>query len=111
MKTAALVLMLAVAASSLAMETETIRYEHDGTTFEGYLAVDTALEGKRPVVLVVHEWWGLSYAPKGHPREGLVVATEYWVHGQGIDAQASQRDIAARCKVSWRDLHRRAAAR
>lgn len=29
----------------------------------------------------VHEAWGLSFAPAGHPREGLVVATEYGSQG------------------------------
>lgn len=31
----------------------------------------------------IHEYWGLSFAPKGHPREGLVVATEYGGQGSG----------------------------
>ena len=29
-----------------------------GVTMRGYLAYDEALEGQRPGVLVVHEWWG-----------------------------------------------------
>jgi dienelactone hydrolase len=40
--------------------TETVTYEHEGTTLRGYLAYDDALAGKRPGVLVVHEWWGLN---------------------------------------------------
>lgn len=30
----------------------------DGVTLKGYIAYDPAIEGKRPGVLVVHEWWG-----------------------------------------------------
>ena len=30
----------------------------DGATCRGYLAYDESLEGPRPGVLVVHEWWG-----------------------------------------------------
>ena len=35
--------------------------------------------------LQVHPAWGLSFAPKGHVREGLVVATEYGGHGSAAD--------------------------
>jgi dienelactone hydrolase len=37
----------------------------DATTLKGYLAYDDKFKGKRPAVLVVHEWWGHnSYARK-----------------------------------------------
>ena len=35
-----------------------VKYQADGTTLNGYLAYDDAIKGKRPAVLVVHEWWG-----------------------------------------------------
>ena len=41
-----------------AMQTETIEYQIDDQTFTGYLAWDDAIQGERPGVLVVHEWWG-----------------------------------------------------
>ena len=42
-----------------------VTYHAGDTTLKGYLAVDTAKQGKRPGVLVVHEWWGLNdYARK-----------------------------------------------
>lgn len=37
---------------------KTINYQVAGEMFTGYLAYDDALAGKRPGVLVVHEWWG-----------------------------------------------------
>lgn len=40
------------------MQTETVEYTVDGSTFTGYLAWDDEAEGERPGVLVVHEWWG-----------------------------------------------------
>lgn len=38
----------------------TIAYEHEGTALAGYLAYDSSVRGKRPAVMVVHEWWGLN---------------------------------------------------
>jgi len=43
-----------------ALKTEVIEYKHGDTVLEGYLAYDDAIEGKRPGVLVAHEWWGLT---------------------------------------------------
>jgi dienelactone hydrolase len=41
-----------------AVQGEDVDYMVDGVTFKGYLAYDDAIRGKRPGVLVVHEWWG-----------------------------------------------------
>ncbi len=43
-----------------AVHTETVTYKHGDTVLEGYLAYDDAQAGKRPGVLVVHEWLGLN---------------------------------------------------
>jgi dienelactone hydrolase len=44
---------------------QSVEYRHGDAVLEGYLAYDDALAGKRPGVLVVHEWWGLNdYAKK-----------------------------------------------
>jgi len=40
------------------IRTEEVSYEVDGVTLNGYIAYDAALDGPRPGVLVVHEWWG-----------------------------------------------------
>lgn len=41
------------------IETAEVDYEaDDGVRLKGYLAWDAAKEGRRPGVLVVHEWWG-----------------------------------------------------
>lgn len=41
-----------------AIEGKEVTYEYGGTVMKGYVASDAALEGKRPGILVVHEWWG-----------------------------------------------------
>ncbi len=48
-----------------AVKTKAVTYSHDGVTLKGHLAWDDAVKGKRPGVLVVHEFWGLNdYARK-----------------------------------------------
>ena len=37
-----------------------VEYSASGVTMKGYLAYDDSIRGKRPGVLVVHEWWGLN---------------------------------------------------
>jgi dienelactone hydrolase len=41
-----------------------IEYSTGNSTLKGYLAYDNTFKGKRPGVLVVHEWWGLTDYPK-----------------------------------------------
>jgi dienelactone hydrolase len=41
-----------------AVKGEEIEYSADGVTLKGYIAYDDSISGKRPGVLVVHEWWG-----------------------------------------------------
>lgn len=40
------------------IQTEEIVYSAGGADMKAYLAWDSAQEGERPGVLVVHEWWG-----------------------------------------------------
>lgn len=37
---------------------ETLNYEAGGAKCTGYICYDAEVQGKRPGVLVVHEWWG-----------------------------------------------------
>jgi dienelactone hydrolase len=63
-------LLLGVAACMLSVaqakiQSKTVNYTIDGQPFQGYLSYDDAFRGKRPGVLVVHEWWGHNaYARK-----------------------------------------------
>ena len=40
------------------MRGEEVTYTANGTVMKGYIAYDDALKGRRPGILVVHEWWG-----------------------------------------------------
>jgi dienelactone hydrolase len=48
---------LTITASAKVVGNE-VEYTSDGVTMKGYMAYDDSVEGKRPGVLVVHEWWG-----------------------------------------------------
>ncbi len=37
-----------------------VEYTAGGVTLKGYLVYDEGMKGKRPGLLVVHEWWGLN---------------------------------------------------
>jgi len=44
---------------------EPVEYTGGGLVMKGYLAYDSSIQGKRPGILVVHEWWGHNeYARK-----------------------------------------------
>jgi len=48
---------------------ENVTYTVDGTNLKGYIVYDQNQKGKRPAVLVVHEWWGLTDYPKMRARK------------------------------------------
>ncbi|MCU0292788.1 MAG: dienelactone hydrolase family protein [Thermoanaerobaculaceae bacterium] len=79
-------LLLATVAGA-AVRTQTLTYKQGDTVLEGYLAWDDSIMGKRPGVLVVHQWMGLS-ANERMRAEMLAklgyVALAADVYGQGV---------------------------
>jgi dienelactone hydrolase len=59
-------MVAAAGVSGAEVEGEEVSYAGpDGITLKGYMARDSAQSGKRPGVIVVHEWWGHNeYARK-----------------------------------------------
>jgi dienelactone hydrolase len=75
------------------VRTERIEYRHDDTVLEGYLAWDDAIEGPRPGVLVVHEWWGLDDYTRGRAEQLAelgYVAFALDMYGKGVHTQDPQ---------------------
>jgi dienelactone hydrolase len=56
----ALVALSVCAITEAAIRAETVEYKHGDVVLQGYLAYDDSVVGKRPGVLVVHEWWGIN---------------------------------------------------
>lgn len=49
-----------VTSADAKLVTKTVEYQQGDTTLEGYLAYDDSFTGRRPGVLVVHQWMGLT---------------------------------------------------
>src|SRR5690348_813837 len=70
MKTLAVLVTLALAMPAIAkIVTKEIDYKQGDTVLQGYLAYDDSLAGKRPGVLVCHEWWGLTEYPRSRAEQ------------------------------------------
>jgi dienelactone hydrolase len=50
------------------MKEQNVTYTVDGITFNGFVTYDENKKGKRPAILVVHEWWGLNDYTKMRAR-------------------------------------------
>lgn len=73
-----------------AVHTEPVPYQHGDALLEGYLAYDDSLTGKRPGVLVVHEWKGLNDYAKRRVEmlAGLgYIAFAADMYGKGVRAE------------------------
>lgn len=73
--------------ASAAIVTETVTYEHDGTTLAGELVYCDASDERRPGVIVVHQWMGLSDNERMRAEmlaEMGYVALAVDIYGQGI---------------------------
>lgn len=51
------------------LKEETVVYTIDSLRMNSYVVFDENMQGKRPAVLVVHEWWGLNNYPKSRARQ------------------------------------------
>ena len=78
------------ALSHAAVQVEAIAYKDGDTVLEGYLAYDDAVKSPQPLVLVVHEWWGLNDYAKGRARQLAqlgYVAFAVDMYGKGVLAK------------------------
>ena len=72
------------------LKTKNIEYRQGNVSLEGYLAYDDSIKGKRPGILVVHEWWGIN--PYIQRRANQLAELGYIafapdIYGKGIRAK------------------------
>jgi dienelactone hydrolase len=85
------------------VKTQEVDYSQDGTALQGVFAWNDAVQGKRPGVLVVHEWWGLNQHARNQAKrlaEAGYVAFALDMYGKGkvtthpADAQAFAQAVS-----------------
>ena len=84
---------------SPAIVTESVTYSDDSVTMNGYVAFDSNSTGKRPVVFVVPEWWGLNEYAKRRARDlaelgYLAMAVDIFGNGKTADNPDSAGKLA-----------------
>jgi dienelactone hydrolase len=89
----ALAALFAAATAFAELKTAEVSYKHGDVELEGYLAFDDAVTGKRPGVLVAHEWYGCNaYAHKRADDLAKLgyVAFALDMYGKGVIAKDSK---------------------
>jgi dienelactone hydrolase len=85
--------------TSPSLKQEDVTYNGDNTTMKGYVVYDENKKGKRPAVLVVHEWWGMNDYPKMRARKlaelGYVaMAIDMYGNGKTVDNPTDAGNIS-----------------
>jgi len=61
--------VITVPPNTVSIKEDSVTYSAGGTNFNGYVVYDGNKTGKRPAVLVVHEWWGLNDYPRSRAKQ------------------------------------------
>jgi len=90
-------ILIAVTNVKAQIKMETIEYQHNGAALEGYLAYDESLKGKRPGILIIHEWDGPGdyVRMRAEQLAGLgYVAFAIDMYGKGVRPTTAQEKSA-----------------
>lgn len=100
---------------SAELQSTPVEYTHGATSLEGYLVYDDQFQGKRPGVLVVHEWWGLNEYARERAnmlaRLGYVAfALDMYGDGRATEHPAEARQWSSQVRENVDQWRERAAA-
>jgi dienelactone hydrolase len=81
------------------LKEENISYKIDSLTMDGYVVYDENRQGKRPAVLVVHEWWGLNDYTRSRARQlaelgYIAMAVDMYGNGHRADNPTDAQNLA-----------------
>jgi dienelactone hydrolase len=101
------ILCLLAAVARAEIQTKTIEYKDGDTVCEGFVAWDDKVEGKRPAVLIVHQWMGLTDFERNVAKEIAAkrgcVAFAVDIYGKGVRAKNPQEAGALAGKYRGKD--------
>lgn len=112
---ASLFIAATAASTHAAIQTKTIAYKHGNVECRGHLAWDDSVTGKRPGVLVVHEWWGLNDYAKERTEQlaklgYIAFAADIYGDGKKADHPDEARKMATEVRQNVADWVKRAQA-
>lgn len=95
------------------IKTEEVRYQHGDLECHGYLAWDDSVEGPRPGVLVLHEWWGLNDYARERTRQlaelgYLAFAADIYGEGKTVDHPQDAGAMSGKVRENVADWRQRA---
>lgn len=104
--------MMMAASAQAAVQTKQITYKHGDMECRGFLAWDDAIEGPRPGVLVVHEWWGLdAYAKRRAEMLAklgyIAFAADMYGEGKTVTHPMDAREMASKVRSDVEDWRKR----
>lgn len=105
----ALTLTSLVTAAHATLVEKVVTYQQGGVTLEGYHVYDDAVTGKRPGILVIHQWTGLGDNEKFRSRMLAELGYNVFaadVYGQGVRPQVPAAGVEAGKYKTDRSLYR-----
>src|SRR5208283_1342427 len=96
-----------------AVQTKKVAYKHGALECQGFLAWDDAVQGPRPGVLVVHEWWGLNDYAKQRAEQlaklgYIAFAADMYGEGKVAAHPKEAGEMAGKVRASVEDWRQRA---
>lgn len=87
------------ATSNAELHEENVTYSMDTTNMNGYIVYDSNDEEKRPGILIVHEWWGMTEYVKTRARQlaqlgYIAMAVDLYGNGQIASDPAQAQALA-----------------